>query len=133
MRARVTHSIDDLARDCGRIPPEMYRKGKRIVSEGARVGASLARDNAKAKSGIHGERYYKRITADAARAATGFGAGAISAEFGPTGFPRSDFVGAGYRNGPGNTDLARAADVVGPALHGEVRAMLDELFWPGAS
>lgn len=130
---RVTHGLDDLYRDLARIPPAFYREGRKIVSEGARVGNSLAKDNARRSSGTHARLYPRAFTADRAHAYTG-PVGKIIADYGPE--PRGQGLLApilenGSRNNPPHGDLRRSADVIGPALHGETRRMLDGFFWPG--
>ena len=131
MRVRVQHDIDDLANDLAAIPPKMYREGRKIVTDGARVGASLARDNARRTAGKHGKHYPKSITADRGRAFAGFGGGEIAAEYGPdSGRPQGGMsFEFGSRNQPPHLDLAKSADVIGPAFYGEVRRMVDGLFW----
>lgn len=123
-RIVVTGDLEDLQRDLARGATAVRRKGRGIVSKQVRAGTSLAKRFARQKSGPHGVNYYKRISGEMT--------GQLEGEFGPAGVPKTDFVGAGYRNGPGNTDLARAADIVAPALHRAVRNMLDDVFWPGS-
>lgn len=126
-RIVVLHGIDDLASDtlgiAKRVRPEM----RAVVREGIKVGESLAKDNAKRSAGPHGSRYYKRITSSMHGDVTFGGVTGISGEWGPHdgGLP----VGAGYRHGPPNTDMAVSADVVGPAFYGEVRRRVDAWFW----
>lgn len=126
-RIRVIHGIDDLASDMAKIPVTARKDMVGVVREGIKVGASLARDNAKRSSGPHGKRYYKRITSEMHGAVTFGGVTGISGEWGPHdgGLP----VGAGYRHGPPNMDLANSADVVGPAFYGEVKRLPEKWFW----
>lgn len=133
MRVTTDHGLHDLARDLGRAPAAMYRGGRKIVTEGARVGATLARGNAKRTAGRHGKRYPSAITSDRASVFFGFGGGEITAAYGPdSSKPQGgmSFEG-GSRNQPPHHDLAKSADVIGPAFVGEVRSMLDDIFWPG--
>lgn len=119
---RVTHSIDDLSGDLARIAGETRPRMRGVVRDGVKVGTALARGFAKEKSGPHGSRYYKRITGSMDRGLGLFG-NTISGEYGPTGIPKTDFVGAGFRHGI-NTDLPRSADIVGPSF---LRSVDDEL------
>lgn len=119
---RVTHSIGDLSGDLLKIAGQTRPRMRGVVRDGVKVGTSLARGFAKEKSGPHGSRYYKRITGSMDRGLGLFG-NTISGEFGPTGIPKSDFVGAGFRHGI-NTDLPRAADIVGPSF---LRSVDDEI------
>lgn len=132
MRVSVRHTLDDLQRDMERMPPELYRQGAAIVRRSASEGGKIARMIAREKDGPHGKAYWKRINWDrSARIAAAFGSGSISAEYGPDGFPKTDFVGAGWRHGT-NTDLEKSMDLIGPIMAGYVRDMLDDFFWPGA-
>lgn len=125
-RIRVIHGIDDLASDMRKIPPRARKDMRAVVREGIKVGESLARDYAKAHSGPHGKRYYKRITSEMHGDVTFGGVTGISGEWGPHdgGTP----IGGGWRNSV-NLDLPNSADVVGPAFYGEVRRLPDKWFW----
>lgn len=132
-RINVSHGIGDLASDLTKIPPALYREGRKVVSEGARVGASLARDSAQRTAGDHGKHYPKSITADRAASFFGFGGGEIAAEYGPDANKLQGGMSfeRGSRNQKPHNDLAKSADVIGPAFVGEVGRMVDGLFWPG--
>lgn len=121
MRVVVTHTIGDLTSDLASKPGEAERKSRSVVRKNVRAGNTLARKFARASAGPHGENYYKRIAAEMT--------GPLSGVFGPEGIPKTEFVGAGYRNGPPNRDLANAADIIGPKLAEDVRSLLGELFW----
>ena len=118
---RFIHTIDDLADDlraiAARAPGDLSRTVKRNVE----AGNKLAQRNAREKSGRHGKAFYKRFTAEMT--------GKLEGEYGPEGFPKSEFVGAGFRHGGINTDLPRSADVQGPKLAADVRDLLDKWFW----
>lgn len=114
MRVTARHSLGDLTRDIEEIAVETRPAMRVVVRDGLKVGTSLARDNAKLSAGPHGKNYYKRISSDMNRGGGLFG-NTISGEYGPTGIPKTDFVGVGFRHGH-NTDLARSADIVGPAF-----------------
>lgn len=122
-RIRVTHDIDDLTADLTRIPPQMVRDGNKVVRRSIREGNALARSAARAASGPHGKNYFKRITAEMT--------GPLEGEYGPHGNVVGNAVGAGWRNGPPNTDLEKSLDVVGPKFAKAVDDMVDGLFWPG--
>ena len=131
MRVSVTHNLDDLQRDLERIGPEFYKQGSAVVRRSASEGGKIARMFARENSGPHGKDYWKRITWDrSARAVSAFGGGSITAEYGPEGFPKTEFVGAGWRHGT-NTDLEKSMDLIGPIMAGYTRDILDDLFWPG--
>lgn len=124
MRIRVTHSIDDLADDLTTIAaearPTLARAVRRNVLQGHREAQRFARQS----SGPHGRLYYKRITAEMT--------GALTGEYGPTGEVAGNAVGAGWRHGRGNTDLARSADIVAVNFGQDVLESVGDLFWPGA-
>ncbi|HKY58304.1 MAG TPA: hypothetical protein VJL80_09725 [Aeromicrobium sp.] len=132
-KVNVSHGIGDLKRDLSRIPPTFYREGRKLITEGAKVGNSLAKDNAKRSSGRHGKHYPKAFTADRAKSFVGFGGGVIQAEYGPDSHKRQGDMSFedGSRNQRPHNDLRKSADVIGPALVGETRMMLDGMFWPG--
>lgn len=134
MRVHVEHSIGELAADCAKVPVDLYREGARVVKEGARVGGNVARDNARRTVGKHGKHYPSAITWDrSARAFVGFGGGSIQAEYGPDPARRQGGMSFefGSRNQPPHLDLAKSADLIGPAFAREVSEMVDGLFWPG--
>lgn len=121
MRVIVTHDIDDLANDLAGIPTKVARQAPGIVRRHVREGTALARSYARAASGPHGKNYYKRITGEMI--------GPTSGEYGPTGVVAGNAVGGGWRNGPGNTDLPRSADIIGPKFADAIGDMVDGLFW----
>ena len=49
-------------------------------------------------------------------------------EYGPTGSPKSEFVGVGFRHGL-NTDLPRSSDIVGPKMANAVQDLPGRWFW----
>lgn len=109
MRVHVEHSIGDLIRDYVRIAAvQAPRDMMRVVEHNVDRGHSLAQRFARGSSGPHGRLYYKRITKEML--------GPLSGEYGPTGDVAGNAVGAGWRNGPPNTDLPRSADIVGPNM-----------------
>lgn len=117
---RVIHSLgdldDDLSSIAARVKPEM----RDVVDDARRETERLAKQFAREKSGIHGKAYYKRISSEMT--------GPLEAEVGPTGTPKTEFVGAGFRHGV-NTDLPRAADATGPEMAADVREKVSRWFW----
>jgi hypothetical protein len=122
-RASFRHNIGDLADDLRTIAVTAKPKMAVVVARDVGEGLRLAQGFARSASGIHGTNYYKRITSEMT--------GLLVGEFGPTGDVRGNAVGAGWRHGV-NTDLPKAADIIGPKLARDVGDVLDGLFWPGA-
>jgi len=118
---RVTHGIGDLAADIARIPPEAVTRGSAVVRRNIKQGEAIAKRLARESSGPHGKNYFKRIGSDML--------GALEGEFGPHGDVENNAVGAGWRNGPPNTDLPKAADIIGPKFAAGIGEMVDGLFW----
>lgn len=118
---RVTHDIDDLENDLTHIARTARSDMAGVVRKNVKEGHRLAQRFARAASGPHGRLYYKRITSEMTSP--------LSGEFGPTGKVAGNAVGAGWRHGSGNTDLLRAADVVGPALADDVQDLAGRWFW----
>lgn len=128
---KVTNHLDDLTRDMAAIPVAAPKRMVGIVRDGAQAGASIARDFARESAGKHGKHYPNSITRETRAPFFGFGAGVYSAEYGPDAAKRQGGMSFefGSRNQPPHLDLAKSADIVGPALVGEVRNMLRDLFW----
>lgn len=120
MRVRVIHGIDDLASDMAAIPVRFGQKAPGVVKRNTIAGNKIAQRLAKAKAGPHGKAYYKRLTAEMIDPLTG--------EYGPTGSPKIEFVGVGFRSGE-NLDLPNSADQIGPKLAKDVADLADGLFW----
>lgn len=130
MRVNVTHGIDDLADDMVAIARRVRPDMRGVVRDGIRAGADLARTNARRTAGKHGKHYPKAITAEMHTGGGLFG-NMISGEYGPDasrpqGGMSFEF---GSRNQPPHLDLARSADVIGPAFERSVRDQIDEWFW----
>ncbi len=124
---RVIHGIDDLANDIAAIAKRVKPDMRGVVRDGLRVGTMLAKEYAREFAGPHGERYYKRISSEM-HGGLGLFGNTISGEYGPTGIPKTDFVGVGFRSGT-NTDLARTTDIVGPAFLRSVDDAVGDWFW----
>lgn len=117
---RVTNKLDDLARDTKVIAAASDRVWPGVVARYGEMGNNAARRFARQRSGPHGANYYKRITAEARTP--------LSWEYGPEGDVVENAVGAGWRNGPANTDLERSMDYVGPKFADAVGKTADRLF-----
>lgn len=117
---RVQHTIGGLARDLRTIATTTKPKMANVVRRNTEHGLTLAQGFAREASGIHGKNYWKRYTAEMVSPLVGeFGHDVGNAP-----------VGGGWRSGPPNTDLPKAADVVGPAFAKDVGDTADGLFWP---
>lgn len=134
MRIKVEHSIGDLGRDMARVPVQLYREGRGVVTRNARSGGMAARRISKWTAGAHGKHYPGSITWDRATSFGGFGGGEIKAEYGPeSSRPQGGMsFEEGSRNQPPHHDLATSLDIIRPAFHRDTEHMLDGLFWPGA-
>lgn len=119
MRIKVRHRIDRLADDYAEIPVKAATGLARIARDNVDYGRDLARALARESAGPHGENYWKRISSEMT--------GAFEGEYGPTGDPKTDFIGVGFRSGI-NTDLPQSADKVGPAAAADVRRLITRLF-----
>lgn len=117
---RVTNKLDDLARDMKGIATTGRAAMVPVVARYGEMGNNAARRFARQRSGPHGANYYKRITAEARTP--------LSWEYGPEGDVVENAVGAGWRNGPANTDLERSMDYVGPKFADAVGKTADRLF-----
>lgn len=119
MKIRVRHQIDRLADDYAELPAKATVGLARITRNNVDYGRDLARALARESAGPHGKNYWKRISSEMT--------GAFEGEYGPTGEPKTDFIGAGFRSGI-NTDLPQSADKMGPAAAADVRKLITRLF-----
>lgn len=119
---RVESTIADLESDCRKIATTTQARMAKVVKKNVRQGRQAAQQIARSKSGPHGLNYYKRITDEMLTP--------LSGEYGPTGDVVGNAVGAGYRNGPPNTDLEKSMDIQGPRFQSDISGQLDRLFWP---
>lgn len=125
-RVNVTHTIGDLARDLADIPVEAVKQSAVIVRKNAQRGNKIAKDFASQQHTMHGDtdiHYPKSFSAELRTA--------LSWEYGPDASKMQGGMSFefGSRNQPPHLDLARSADIIGPALADDVRDMLDRLFW----
>lgn len=120
MRINVRHGIADLAADLSDIAVRVRPDMREVVNESRVEAERLMKEFARERSGPHGKAYFKRISSEMT--------GPLTAEIGPSGVPKSEFVGAGFRHGV-NTDSARTADVIGPEMARKVGRKIDGWFW----
>lgn len=128
---RVIHGIDDLAADCRKIATTARKDMVRVVREGIKVGNSVAKDFAKESAGAHGKHYHRAFSAEMHGIVSFGGTAGISGEYGPDAAKPQGGMSFefGSRNQPPHLDLARSADIIGPAFVGEVRRLPDGWFW----
>lgn len=119
MKIRVRHTIDRLADKYEKIPAQAAAGMAKIVRENVDYGRDLAKALAREQAGPHGQNYYKRISSEMT--------GPLEGEWGPTGEPKTDFIGVGFRSGI-NTDLPQSADRVGPAAAADLRRLITRLY-----
>lgn len=119
MRVVVVNDLSDLAADTRRIATEAKLDMAETVRKNVESGERYARGIARQAAGPHGKNYYKRITGEMT--------GTLEGEFGPHagGTP----VGAGWRHGPPNMDMPKAAEIVGPRFAKDVSNLPDRWFW----
>lgn len=121
MRIRVIHDLDDLADDLRAIPVKARVGFMRAVRTNTERGNRAAQDVARSRSGPHGRLYYKRITSEMI--------GPLEGEYGPTGDVVGNAVGAGWRHGPGNTDLEASLDLIRGKFYSDIDDVIDRVFW----
>ena len=128
MEIRVYGGVSDLARDLNKIVRAVPVDMRKTVAEGVRVGNVVARDNARQSSGAHGVHYPKAFSSE--MKVNGLG-GLYAGEYGPDSSKPQGGMSFenGSRNQPPHNDLAKSADLMGPALHGEAKRLLDRWFW----
>lgn len=127
---RVISSLGDLERDLREIAPKAKAEFQGVVREAVKVGNQVAKDNARRTAGKHGKLYPRAFSSQMNRGGGLFG-NTYSGEYGPDiakpqGGMSFEF---GSRNQKPHLDLARSADLIANALPGEVRGVLDGLFW----
>ncbi len=121
MQVHVTSTIGDLADDLRAAEFIGKKELPKVVRKNLREGVAQAKVFARQSAGPHGKNYYKRISGEMT--------GPLSAELGPAGSPKTEFVGVGFRHGT-NLDLPRTADIIGPQMAGDVDDVVDKMFWP---
>lgn len=129
MRVRVIGGVGDLARDCKAIVRKVPNDLRKTVRQGAQVGNTVARDYARVSSRGHAKLYPRSFSSE--MKVHGLG-GFYAAEYGPVPGGQGSLAPIlenGSRNNPAHNNLARSADLMGPALAGEVRRLPDGWFW----
>lgn len=131
MQVRVHHDIGDLANDLADVARKAPREMRKVVREGIRTGNSVAKDFAKRSAGKHGRHYPNAFSAEMHGPRGAFGVAFYSGEYGPDASrPQGNMsFERGSRNQKPHLDLARSADIIGPAFAGEVDRMAGRLFW----
>lgn len=126
----VHHHIDRLAADYAAIPARSARELSGVVRDGIRVGNMLARDFAKESAGRHGKHYPKAFSTEMRKTYRSAESFVYSGEYGPDiAKPQGGMsFERGSRNQKPHLDLARSADIVGPAFAKEVGDVIDGLF-----
>lgn len=129
---RVTHHTDRLAADMAKIPAKARVDMRATVREAGKVGNTLAKDFAKRSSGKHAKLYAREFTSAMIPSLFGVGSRVISVQYGPEARGQgllAPILENGSRNNKPHLNLARSADVIGPAFAGEVRRLPDRWFW----
>lgn len=117
---RVANDLSDLARDTAAIAVGGRAAMVPVVARYGQMGNNAAQRFARQRSGPHGKNYFKRLSAEMRTP--------LSWEYGPEGDVVENAVGAGWRNGPANTDLERSMDYVGPRFADAVGKTAERLF-----
>lgn len=128
---KVTHGIGDLAADMAAIARRAPGDLRGAVRTGSRLGNQLAKENAIRTAGKHGRRYPAAFSAEMRPTFALFGSLIYSAEYGPTIDKAQGAMSfeAGSRNQKPHRDLAKSADIIGPALSRETLDLVDRWFW----
>lgn len=132
MRVRVIHTIDDLADDMRAIAARARPDMRGVVRQGLRTGNTVAKDDAKRTARRHGKHYPNAFSWEMHTSLFGPGSAVISGEYGPDVNKRQG--GMSFENGSRNQkphrNLAKSADLIGPAFANEAAGLYDEWFWP---
>lgn len=132
MDVKVTSHLGDLEADLDRIAVQSAVDMYELVREGVTVGNDLAKDFARRSSGTHARLYPGTFSKRMNKGFSGFGSDVYQGEYGPLGRGQgllAPILENGSRNNPPHLNLARSADIIGPALQGEVRRKIDGWFW----
>ena len=126
---RVVGGVGDLARDQRAVVTQARRDMRATVNESARDGNRLAKGFAKESAGKHGKHYHKAFTWEPVSGRGLFG-NTYSAEYGPQiDRPQGGMsFERGSRNQPPHLDLARSADIEGPAFAHKVQDLPGKWF-----
>lgn len=125
---KVTQHLDLLVERLADVPARSVKDGVAVVRDGIRIGGQLARANARRTARSHGKHYPSAITWEM-KLVSSFGL--IVGEYGPDVSKRQGRMSFenGSRNQPPHRDLAKSADLIGPAFAGEVRSKIPDWFW----
>jgi hypothetical protein len=128
MRVTVTGGVGDLANDMVSIVRRVPGDLTKTVREGAKVGNVVARDLARVSAGAHGKHYPKAFSSEVTVRGL---FGMYAAEYGPdiTKPQGGMSFERGSRNQPPHNDLAKSADLMGPALAKETHDLTGKWFW----
>lgn len=133
MKITVHSTLGSFAKVCVTASKVCEREMRGVVNRGTRVGNSVARDNARRTEGTHGKLYHLAFTSEMSPTYhSSFGANIYQGAYGPDAArPQGDMEFEwGSRNQDPHLDLNKSADLIGPAMPGEVRTGLDLVFWP---
>lgn len=130
MRVNVKSHLGDLTADLTEIPIRAARDMVGTVHSNLKQGNTIAKGFAKTSSGCAGKLYPKSFSAEL-HAGTGLFGNVISGEYGPdTARPQGGMsFEYGSRNQKPHLDLARSADIIGPAFADDVANLPDKWFW----
>ena len=130
---RVRHTVGDLAADLRHIATTCHDDMVDVVKDGIRVGNEVAKDYARESSGRVARKYPGTFSAAMNRGYRGKDVSVIEGEYGPRAAGQGELASVlegGSRNNPPHNDLAKSADLIGPAFQGEVHRLPDRWFWP---
>lgn len=127
---RVAHTMGDLENDFRGVAVRAPKDIRGVVRDGVKAGNMLAKENAKRTAGKHGKHYHRAFSWEM-HSGLGLFGNTVSGEYGPDvakpqGGMSFEF---GSRNQKPHLDLAKSADIIGPALAQEVRGLVDQWFW----
>lgn len=129
----VFHRIGALERDMRAIPPKAMRDMRATVRDGLKAGNTVAKDFAKSSAGAHGKHYHKAFSVEMHGVVSFGGVNGISGEYGPDAHHPGRQGGMsfefGSRKQKPHLDLAKSADLIGPAFGQEVHHLPDKWFW----
>jgi hypothetical protein len=127
VRVSVTHTLGDLVADLEQLPVKFAQRAPVVVALNAQQGNHLASGYANEEHGYPGDEdagYAETFTAEKV--------GGLAWEYGPEAHgegSKSPGYEHGSINSPPHHDLARSADLIGPALADDAGDMLEGLFW----
>ena len=131
----VSHGIGDLAADLRTIARKAPAELNGVVRENIRAGNELAKSYARTANGprSHSKRYPGTFTAAMSKGFRGALSSVYSGEYGPLAVGQGQLAhileqGEGS-NAPQN-NLAKSADIIGPAFAHDAGRKADSLFWP---